>query len=108
MERYILDKKSERIFRQCFQMGGDMDGYIYTQEGEGIGSFFGNLFKKVIPLATKAIKGIASAAKPHLQNAAKDFVGQASKKLIEKIAPAEEEEDQPPRKRQKRKKRRRS
>ena len=60
-------------------MGGDMDGYIYTQEGEGIGSFFGNLFRKVLPLATKAIQGIASAAKPHLQNAAKDIVGQASK-----------------------------
>ena len=77
-----------------------MDGYIYTQEGEGIGSFFGNLFRKVLPLATKAIKGIASAAKPHLQNAAKDIVGQASKKLIEKIVPAEEE-DQPPKKRHK-------
>ena len=99
MERYILDKKSEQIFRQCFQMGGDMDGYIYTQEGEGIGSFFGNLFKKVIPLATKAIKGIASAAKPHLQNAAKDIVGKASKRLIEKIIPTEED-DQRPKKRQ--------
>ena len=99
MERYILDKKSEQIFRQCFQMGGDMDGYIYTQEGEGIGSFFGNLFKKVIPLATRAIKGIASAAKPHLQNAAKDIVGKASKKLIEKITPTEED-DQHPKKRQ--------
>ena len=107
MERYILDKKSERIFRQCFQMGGDMDGYIYTQEGEVIGSFFGNLFKRVIPLATKAIKGIASAAKPHLQNAAKDIVVQASKQLIEKITPTEEEEeDQPPRKRQKRRRKR--
>ena len=85
--------------------GGDMDGYIYTQEGEGIGSFFGNLFRKVLPLATKAIKGIASAAKPHLQNAAKDIVGQASKKLIERIVPnevEEVEEDQPPRKRRKR------
>ena len=97
MERYILNNKSERIFRQCFQMGGDMDGYIYTQEGEGIGSFFGNLFKKVLPLATKAIKGIAGAAKPHLQNAARDIVGQASKKLIHTIIP--DEEEQPPRKR---------
>ena len=80
MERYILNNRSEQIFRRFFQMGGDMDGYIYSQEGEGIGSFFGNLIRRVIPLATKAIKGIASAAKPHLQNAAKDIVGQASKK----------------------------
>ena len=39
-------------------------------------------------------------ANPHLQNAAKDIVTQASKKLIEKSAP--DEDDQPPRKRRKR------
>ena len=100
MERYILNKKSEQIFRQYFQIGGDMDGYIYTQEGEGIGSFFGNLFRKVIPLATKAIKGIAGIARPHFENAAKEIVGQAGKKLIETITP--NEEAQSPKKRQKR------
>ena len=97
MERYIPNNESKQLFRQYFQVGGDMDGYIYTQEGEGIGSFFGNLFRKVLPLATKAIKGIAGAAKPHIQNAARDIVGQASRKLIEKIIP--DEEAQPPRKR---------
>ena len=80
-------------------MGGDMDGYISTQEGEGIGSFFGNLFRKVMPLATKAIKGIAGIARPHFENAAKEIVGQASKKLIHKIIP--NEEAQSPKKRQK-------
>ena len=67
MERYVVDNKRERMFRKFFQIGGDMDGYIYTQEGEGIGSFFGNLLKKVLPLATKAIKGAAHIAAPHLK-----------------------------------------
>ena len=98
MERYILNKKSEQMFRQCFQMGGDMDGYIYTQEGEGIGSFFGNLFRKVVPLAIKAIKGIAGAAKPHLHNAARDIVDKTSKQIIQTIIP-DEEEAQPRKKR---------
>ena len=85
MERYIIDNKSERMFRNFFQMGGEMDGYIYTQEGEGIGSFFGNLLKKVLPLATKAIKGAAHIAAPHLKEAATELAGEASKSLIRTI-----------------------
>ena len=93
MERYIVNNRSEQMFRRFFQMGGDMDGYIYSQEGEGIGSFFGNLIRRVIPLATKAIKGIAGVAKPHLQSAAKDLVNHATKKLIRTIVPNEETEE---------------
>ena len=85
MERYVVDSKKERMFRNFFQMGGEMDGYIYTQEGEGIGSFFGNLFKKVLPVATKAIKGAAHIAAPHLKEAATELAGEASKSLIRKI-----------------------
>ena len=54
--------------------GDDIDRYIYSQSGEGLGSFFGNLVKKAIPILGKAIKGAAKgaakAALPHLQNAA--------------------------------------
>ena len=85
MERYVVDNKRERMFRKFFQMGGEMDGYIYTQEGEGIGSFFGNLLKKVLPLATKAIKGAAHIAAPHLKEAATELAGEASKSLIRTI-----------------------
>ena len=55
------------------------------QEGEGIGSFFGNLLKKVLPLATKAIKGAAHIAAPHLKEAATELAGEASKSLIRTI-----------------------
>ena len=85
MERYVVDGRRERMFRKFFQMGGEMDGYIYTQEGEGIGSFFGTLLKKVLPLATKAIKGAAHIAAPHLKEAATELAGEASKSLIRKI-----------------------
>ena len=85
MERYVVDNKRERMFRKFFQMGGEMDGYIYTQEGEGIGSFFGNLLKKVLPLATKAIKGAAHIAAPHLKEAATELAGEATKSLIHRI-----------------------
>ena len=85
MERYVVDNKRERMFRKFFQVGGEMDGYIYTQEGEGIGSFFGNLLKKVLPLATKAIKGAAHIAAPHLKEAATELAGEASKSLIRTI-----------------------
>ena len=85
MERYVVDRRRERMFRNFFQMGGEMDGYIYTQEGEGIGSFFGNLLKKVLPLATKAIKGAAHIAAPHLKEAATELAGEASKSLIRTI-----------------------
>jgi len=51
--------------------GIDMDRYIYsTQSGEGIGSFFGNLFRTVVPTSSNAIKGASVIAKPHFKNLA--------------------------------------
>ena len=85
MERYMPTADTEVLLQNVFQTGGDMDGYIYSQEGEGIGSFFGNLFKKVIPLATKAIKGAAAFSKPHLQKAVSDLAAHAGERLIKEI-----------------------
>ena len=87
MERYVVDNAKERLFRNFFQTGGDMDGYIYTQEGEGIGSFFGNLFNKVLPLATKAIKGAAGIAKPFAKQALTEIAQEAGKEVIKTLAP---------------------
>ena len=50
--------------------GDDIDRYIYTQSGEGLGSFFGKMVKTAVPLFTKAIKGTAKAVAPHLTKAA--------------------------------------
>jgi hypothetical protein len=85
MERYVVDNDRERVYRKFFQTGGEIDGYIYNQEGEGIGSLFGNLFKKVLPFVTKAIKGAATIAGPHLKQAATEITGEASKSFIRSI-----------------------
>ena len=66
--------------------GIDMDRYIYSMQGEGLGSFFGNLLKTAVPLLGRAIKGIVNIAKPHLKAAAKDLITAGAKRGIEKIS----------------------
>ena len=60
-----LDEISFKALNQR-EYGDDIDRYIYSQSGEGLGSFFGKLAKKAITILEKAIKG----AVPHLQDAA--------------------------------------
>ena len=62
-----------------------MDRYVYTQEGDGLGSFFGNIFKSAVPFLGKAIKGAARIAKPHLVAAGKDLISAGAKRGIEEI-----------------------
>ena len=85
MEHYVIDLPKERLFRQFFQNGGEMDGYIYAQEGEGIGSLFGNLFKKVMPFATKALKGVVGIAKPYAKQVAAELAQEAGKDVIKTL-----------------------
>lgn len=63
-----------------------MDRYIYSQNGEGIASFFGNLFRAVSPILGQAIKGTVNIAKPHLKRAATDVITTGSKRVLEKIS----------------------
>ena len=72
MELLDTRKLDEIAFRAINQRGygDDIDRYIYSQSGEKLGSFFGKLAKKAIPILGKAIKGAAKAAVPHLQDAA--------------------------------------
>ena len=76
MEHLDASKLDVIAFKAINQKGygDDIDRYIYSQSGEGLGSFFGNLVKKAIPILGKAIKGAAKgaakAALPHLQDAA--------------------------------------
>ena len=73
MERLDASKLDVIAFKAINQKGygDDIDRYIYSQSGEGLGSFFGNLVKKAIPILGKAIKGAAKGAAkatlPHLQ-----------------------------------------
>ena len=76
MEHLDASKLDVIAFKAINQKGygDDIDRYIYSQSGEGLGSFFGNLVKKAIRILGKAIKGAAKgaakAALPHLQDAA--------------------------------------
>ena len=69
-----------------FGKGHAMDRYIY-QEGEGIGSFLGNMFQTIFPFLKQGIKGIAAVAKPHLKVkvTAADIVRTGTKRVLEKL-----------------------
>lgn len=72
MERLDTSHLNKVAFKAINQngFGDDIDRYIYSQSGEGLGSFFGKMVKTAIPLFTKAIKGTAKAVAPHLTKAA--------------------------------------
>jgi hypothetical protein len=85
--------------------GYDNDGYyIYSQEGEGIGSFLGSLFKSAIPVISRTIKAGSRIAAPHLKKAAVDIATAGSKRIAEKLSGEIAESIQKPKK--KRRKRR--
>lgn len=65
---------------------GDIDRYIYNQRGEGLASWFGNLFKVAAPLISKGIKGLTSVVKPHAKRFATDLIRTGSKRAIDKIS----------------------
>ena len=65
-----------------FQFGKDR--YIY-QEGEGVGSFLGNMFQTIFPFLKQGIKEIAAVAKPHLKATAADIVRTGTKRFLEKL-----------------------
>ena len=91
MEVFKPDKFHGEIYRATIKQsgGGNIDRYIYSQDGEGIGSFFGNLFRTVAPMVGpilgKAIKGAAQLAEPHIKQLANDAIAVGSKRLSDKI-----------------------
>ena len=81
-----LNSSSYRSVINQSGSGGEIDRYIYSQSGEGIGSFFGNLIRTVVPLLGQSIKGAAKIAKPYLQDAAKEIVVTGAKRAVNKIS----------------------
>ena len=66
--------------------GYDNEGYyIYSQEGDGIGSFFGGLIKSALPIIGRSIKAGARLAKPYIKKGAADIVTVGSKRLTDKL-----------------------
>lgn len=87
MELLDTSKLDEIAFRAINQRGygDDIDRYIYSQNGEGLASFFGKLAKKAIPILGKAIKGAAKAAVPHLQEAVVTGASNLIESAIDKV-----------------------
>ena len=55
METFDVSKLNALAFEAINQKGnGDMDRYIY-QDGQGLGSFFGSLMKRALPLLGKTL-----------------------------------------------------
>tara|TARA_B110000046_G_C12859096_1_gene341042 strand:- start:233 stop:538 length:306 start_codon:yes stop_codon:yes gene_type:complete len=89
MEIFSANKLDALAFHAINQkgQGTDIDRYIY-QEGQGLGSFFGNLLRKSVPLLGKAIKGAAHIAKPHAKAVAKELANSAIKQTNKEIEKA--------------------
>ncbi len=87
MEPFNSDKLRGLAYRTIVQdgNGGDMDRYVYTQVGDGLGSFFGNIFKSAVPFIKSAIKGAVGVAKPHLAAAGKDLITAGAKRGIQEL-----------------------
>ncbi len=90
MEVFNSDSLKSSSYRSAINQSGkgdEMDRYIYSnQSGEGIASFFGNLFRTAVPLIGRAIKGVASIAKPHLKSAAREIIATGSKRAIKRLS----------------------
>ena len=87
METFNPDRLKSLAQHSVLQSGKgvDIDRYVYSMQGEGLGSFFGNLLKSAVPFWGKAIKGVAKIAKPHLIAASKDIVTTGTKRGIEAL-----------------------
>jgi len=87
METFNPDRLQSLAQNSVLQSGKgvDIDRYVYSMQGEGLGSFFGNLLKSTVPFLGKAIKGVAKIAKPHLIAAGKDIVTVGTKRGVEAL-----------------------
>ena len=87
MEVFDATKLKSLAYSSIIQQGkgSDLDRYIY-QQGEGLGSFFGGLFRQAIPLISQSIKGIGKVVKPHLISATTDLVKAGAKKGVTELA----------------------
>ena len=89
MEIFNPTHLNAQIYRSTINQSGkgtEIDRYIYSQTGEGIGSFFGNLARTIVPFLSHSIKGAARIAKPYLREAAKDIVTAGAKRATDKLS----------------------
>lgn len=87
MENFNENKLKSFAHKSITQSGkgNDIDRYIYSMEGEGLGSFFGNLVKSAVPIIGKAIKGAVKVVKPHAIAAGKDLIATGTKRSAKEV-----------------------
>lgn len=88
MEDFNSSKLNTKAYRAVIvQKGGsmEMDRYIYTMEGEGLGNIFGSVFKQAVPLITSAIKGASKAAKPLAISVGNELVAAGAKRGAQEL-----------------------
>ena len=82
-----LDYKNVAAYSRIINQHGsgyETDGYyVYTQGGEGIGSFLASLFRGALPILSSAIKGVTTAAVPHLKKGVKRGIAAGTENLIQ-------------------------
>ena len=93
MEIYSNSPQSQKLFKDAINQNGNgftMDRYVYgrNMEGAGIGSFFGKIFKMIMPVAKKGINTAYKIAKPHLQNFGEDVLSSAQQEATRRITEA--------------------
>ena len=74
METYTFNANAAKHYKKILS-GGNMDRYIYnSQDGNGMGSFFGPILKAIIPIA-KSIGGtLFGLAKPAAKAVAREGI----------------------------------
>lgn len=110
MESYVIDSKTEKRYRDIiFQQdggGSDIDRYIYnTQDGSGIGSFFGKLFSMALPIFKNIGKQVLI---PAAKKVGRTAINKGAQYAVEKLSDSITRKAEPSRKRKSTIKRKRS
>ena len=64
MEAHVFNASNAKHYKDILS-GGYPDKYVYnSQDGHGIGGFFGSIMKAVVPLAKMIGKSLLGVAKP--------------------------------------------
>ncbi len=89
METFNADRLKSGVYRSVIaQKGGsvEMDRYIYSLEGEGLGGWFGAHLKTTIPVTVKPIKASGRAAKSYTKPVGREFLAATAKRGVREVA----------------------
>ena len=74
MEIYTFNANAAKHYKNILS-GGNMDRYIYnSQDGNGMGSFFGPILKAIIPIAKSIGSTLFGLAKPAAKAVAREGI----------------------------------